>query len=75
MKNTIARMLAMCTESWYILLHTMQMAVVMLLCAFMLLTADAGYEQIKLAAALSETPQGLLLIALIASALLDEKRS
>ena len=46
-----------------------------LLCAFMLLTADAGYEQIKLAAALSETPQGLLLIALIASALLDEKRS
>lgn len=65
----------MCGESWYILTATLKLGCVMLFCAFLLLIAPGcGYEQWKLAAALSETPQGLLLIAIIAAALIDGKR-
>ena len=73
-KNALRRMSRMCDEAWYIFMGTLKLSCAMLLCAFMLLVApECGYEQSMLAAALAETPQGLLLIALIASALLEER--
>ena len=45
-----------------------------LVCAFMLLVSpQCGYDSTMLAAALAEAPQGLLIVALIASALLEER--
>ena len=73
-RQAMRRMVTMCDEAWYILMGTLKLSCVMLLCAFMLLTAPhPGYEQFMLAAALSETPQGLLMVALIASALLEDR--
>ena len=64
----------MCDEAWYIMIGTLRLSCVMLLCAFMLLLHPQGaYEEMMLAAALSETPQGLLLIAVILAALIDER--
>ena len=73
-RKTIRRMSRMCDEAWYIFMGTLKLSCAMLLCAFMLLVSpDGGYERTMLASALAETPQGLLLVALIAAALLDEK--
>ncbi len=64
----------MCDEAWYIFMGTLKLSCAMLLCAFMLLVSpQCGYEKTMLAAALAETPQGLLIVALIASALLEER--
>ena len=73
-KKALQRMSVMCEESWYILMGTIKLSCSMLLCAFMLLTApQIEYENAMLAAALAETPQGLLMVALIASALLEDR--
>ena len=73
-KKALFRMTHMCDESWYIFMGTLKLSCAMLLCAFILLCSPhSGYEQMMLAAALAETPQGLLLIALIASALLEDR--
>ena len=73
-KKAIRRMSRMCDEAWYIFMGTLKLSCAMLLCAFMLLVSpNAGYENMMLAAALAETPQGLLMIALIASALLEDR--
>ena len=64
----------MCDASWYILMGTLKLSCVMLLCAFMLLTGPRDdYETLMLASALAETPQGLLMVALILSALLEDR--
>ena len=76
MKKAFTRMTHMCDEAWYIFMGTLKLSCAMLLCAFMLLLQpNCGYEQIMLSAALAETPQGLLLIALIVSVLLEERHS
>lgn len=73
-KKAIRRMSRMCDEAWYIFMGTLKLSCAMLLFAFMLLVSpNGGYENMMLAAALAETPQGLLMIALIASALLEER--
>ena len=73
-EKAMRRMSRMCDEAWYIFMGTLKLACAMLLCAFMLLSSpQCGYEETMLAAALAETPQGLMMIALIASALLEEK--
>ena len=67
-------MTRMCDEAWALFIGTLRLSCAMLFCAWLLLLPpQSGYEQIMLSAALSETPQGLLLIALIASALIDER--
>ena len=74
-RKAIRRMSRMCDEAWYIFMGTLKLCCAMLFCAFILLTSpDCGYDELMLAAALGETPQGLLMIALIASALLEEQR-
>ena len=73
-RKAIENMSRMCDEAWYIFMGTLKLCCAMLLCAFMLLVSpECGYEMTMLAAALAETPQGLMMIALIASALLQEK--
>ena len=73
-KKAIRRMSRMCNEAWYIWMGTIKLSCAMLLCAFtLLISPHCGYDQTMLAAALSETPQGLLMVALIASALLEER--
>ena len=73
-RKAIERMSRMCDEAWYIFMGTLKLSCAMLLCAFMLLISpQCGYENTMLAAALAETPQGLLMVALIASALLEER--
>ena len=73
-RKAIGRMSRMCDEAWYIFMGTLKLGCAMLLCAFMLLVSpQCGYENTMLAAALAETPQGLLLVAFIASALLEDR--
>lgn len=74
LKRTILRMSQMCDEAWYIFMGTLKLSCAMLFCAFILLISPGcGYNEIMLSAALSETPQGLLLIALLASVLLEDR--
>ena len=72
-RKAIRRMSRMCGEAWYIFMGTLKLSCAMLFCAFLLLISSSSYDQTMLAAALAETPQGLLMIALIASALLEER--
>lgn len=73
-KKAIRRMSRMCDEAWYIFMGTLKLSCAMLLCAFILLVSPAcGYDNTMLASALAETPQWLLMIALIASALLEDR--
>lgn len=73
-KKALLHMTHMCDEAWIIFIGTLRLSCVMLFCAFLLLISPrCGYEEVMLSAALGETPQGLLMIALIASALLDER--
>ena len=73
-KKTMRRMARMCDEAWYIWMGTLKLSCAMLLCAFILLASpQTGYERTMLAAALAETPQGLLTVAFIASALLEDR--
>ena len=66
----------MCLEARYIYMGTLKLACAMLFCAFMLLTMpDAGYYEQKLASAMYEVPQGLLLIATILSVIFEERRA
>ena len=74
MKKSFIHMSRMCDEAWVIFMGTLKLSCAMLFCAWLLLISPrCGYEETMLSAALSETPQGLLLIALIASALIDER--
>ncbi len=74
MKKALRNMSTMCDEAWYILMGTLKLSCAMLLCAYLLLIwPQCGYDEIMLASALAETPQGLLLIAILASALLEDR--
>lgn len=74
MKKAFRQMTRMCDEAWYIFIGTLKLSCAMLLCAFLLLLyPQGGYEQTMLAAALSEAPEGLLLLSIILAALIDER--
>jgi len=74
MKKALRNMASMCDEAWYIWIGTLKLSCAMLLCAYLLLIwPQCGYDEIMLASALAETPQGLLLIAILASALLEDR--
>ena len=74
MKKALRNMSTMCDEAWYILMGTLKLSCAMLFCAYLLLIwPQSGYDEIMLASALAETPQGLLLIAILASALLEDR--
>lgn len=74
LKKSLLGMTQMCKESWCLFMGTIKLSCVMLFCAFLLLIGpDRTYDHVKLAASLAETPQGLLLIAILSSALIDER--
>ena len=74
MKKMLRNMASMCDEAWYIFMGTLKLSCVMLFCAFILtIWPQSGYEEFMLASALAETPQGLLLIAILASVLLEDR--
>lgn len=74
MKKALRNMTEMCDEAWYIWMGTLKLSCAMLFCAFLLLICpQSGYDELMLASALAETPQGLLLIAILASALLEDR--
>jgi hypothetical protein len=74
LRKALCRMTAMCDESWYIFMGTLKLSCAMLFCAFLLVIwPKSGYDELMLASALAETPQGLLLIAILASGLLEER--
>ena len=67
-------MTQMCDEAWILFIGTLKLSCVMLFCALLLLIfPHCAYEEIMLASSLSEAPQGLLLCAIILSALIDER--
>ena len=75
----LRRMLSMSPEAWYIWIRTIQLCVFLLLCSFVLLLEWSGslldYKLYLTALALNETAQALLLIALLASVIMEELQS
>ena len=70
LKKSLLGMTHMCKESWCLFMGTIKLS------AFLLLIGpDRTYDHVKLAASLAETPQGLLLIAILSSALIDERHA
>ena len=76
MKLIVHRMLGMCPLAWRLFLVSLQLSCALLLCALLLYTgvlpaADGG----KLAAALYELPEALLLIGLLVSVCVEDAAS
>lgn len=80
LKKTLARMLAMKDDPWYIFLRSIQLCCVLLLCAFALLLEMNGdmlgkYPLYLTAQSLNESAQGILLVAVILSVCIEELQS
>lgn len=76
----LRRMLQMCPAAWYIFIRGIQLAALLMLCAFVLLLRCDGsfsdsYRLYMTAAALTETGQALLLIAVVASVCIEDQSS
>ncbi|HBR08856.1 MAG TPA: hypothetical protein DD735_08200 [Clostridiales bacterium] len=73
----LRRILSMCDLSWEILIRALLISCVMLFCAFVLLV-DAGgmtqktYTTYLLADELYRLPQGLLLLAVLGGAIIED---
>lgn len=73
MKAVVSRMLGMCPLAWRLFLVSLQLSCALLLCSLLLYTgvlpaSDGG----RLAAALYELPEALLLIGLLASVCIED---
>ena len=78
LKAVYRRMLQMCEPAWFIFLRSLQLSCLMLFCCLMLLwdlptDAVRAHAQYILAMAMLESPQGLLLIGLLASVILEDQ--
>ncbi len=77
-KKALLGMLNMRSEAWYIFIRSIQLCCMLLICSFALLLEWGGcmvnYELYTTAMALNETSQAVLLIAVIASALINSAR-
>ncbi len=76
LKATVRRMLQMSSPAWYIFIRSIQLSAALLLFAvFLLIESESRggcHELYKTAWALYELPQGLLLIAGIGAACIDD---
>lgn len=77
LRKTVARMLSMKPDAWYIFIRSIQLCCLLLLCAFALLLEYNGdmlgkYPLYMTAQSLNETAQGILLIAVILSVCIEE---
>ena len=76
-KAVIQRMLAMCPEAWYIFIRSLQLSCVLLFGAFLLLLKWNGdmlrnQSFYMTAQALNESAQGVLLVSLLFSVLIED---
>ena len=78
--RVLRRMLGMCDLAWEVTERALALCCVLLFCAFMLL-ADAGgysaetYATYRLAWELACTPQWILLLAVLAAAVIEDRRT
>lgn len=78
--KTIRRILSMSPAAWEVVIRALQLSCVMLFCAWMLLldggvfTADTAHLY-RLARELMTLPQAVLLIAALASVLIEERQA
>lgn len=75
--SPLKRMLKMCPEAWYIFIRGVQLCAVLLLCAFTLLVEWDGcmtsrHELYRLACALNETAQAVLMLVVLFSVLIED---
>ena len=79
LRAIVNRMLHMSDPAWFIFIRSIQLSAFMLFCSFMLhlniSCSLAHYTQYMTAEALAEAPQGLLLIGILASAILEDQSS
>lgn len=76
--KVIRRMLSMCEISWELLIRALQLSCVLLFCSFMLFLSSGpltiwNYDTYKLAQEFSTLPQAILLVAMIAGAVIEER--
>jgi len=76
LRAVLRRMLQMSEPAWYIFLRSLQLSCLMLFCSFLLNLEPGGlvrgFAQRMTAQALYEAPQGILLVGLLASVLLED---
>ena len=78
MLRTFRRMLSMCDAAWEVTRRSLALCCVLLFCAFALLV-DAGpytaetYSTYRLAWELSSAPQWILLLAVLAAAVIEDR--
>ena len=77
LRKTLNRMLAMQPDAWYLFIRSIQLCCVLLLGAFVLLLECNGdlftkYPLYICAQALNESAQGVLLVAILLSAFMEE---
>ena len=79
LRAIVRRMLRMSDPAWFIFIRSIQLSAFMLFCSFLLHLNISNslehYTQYMTAEALSEAPQGILLIGLLASAILEDQSS
>lgn len=79
LRAIVNRMLRMSDPAWFIFIRSIQLSAFMLFCSFMLhlniSCTLAHYTRYMTAEALAEAPQGLLLIGILASAILEDQSS
>ena len=76
LKLIIERMLQMCPAAWYIFIRTLQLSCLLLFLSLVVLIEYMGnsgsHTLYKLAMALYELPQALLIISMIASVCIED---
>ena len=79
LRAIVRRMLRMSDPAWFIFIRSFQLSAFMLFCSFLLHLNISNslehYTQYMTAEALAEAPQGILLIGLLASAILEDQSS
>ena len=77
--KVLRRMLNMCEASWELLMRSLQLSCVLLFSAFMLFLSNGplsaqNYDTYRLACEFTTLPQAILLVAMIAGAVIEERR-
>lgn len=80
MKKLICRMLCMCDRAYIVFKYSLILSAVMLFCALIVLLQAQGmtahsYELHRAAAFLYETPAAILLVASIASVVIEDRET
>ena len=74
----IQRVLSMCQISWELLIRSLQLSCVLLFCSFVLFMHTGpltiwNFDTYQLARELATLPQAILLVAMLAGAIIEER--